>query len=305
MDSSFNRRRIGSLVGLTIGFIVIIIIVALINIITKIGKIEVYIGYAPFVSEVTLNGEKIKNNAKHYLEQGEYVIHVECDGFESIDESVIVDDEIIGIFGSMIAKTDEAKILANKHMNDFLKIESYYGEEIQKAGEKSRKEWPIITRLPIKNSLYKIGYIIENNNITLTIETTESYMDAAVKNFLEHVGDVDNIAKYKIEYKEFVNRLDKYFVENSATTPEEYITNAFSGANNFQFVMGEEKEEYYIAVVTIGTEQTYSLVHYRMILKREGNKFKLASEPAPLLTKYIVDDDMPLDVINSANRLGF
>ena len=64
MDDAQARKKIKLVVCGVVVFVLMTIIVALINILPKIGKVEVYIGYAPFVAEVKLNDEDTKPYVK-------------------------------------------------------------------------------------------------------------------------------------------------------------------------------------------------------------------------------------------------
>ena len=302
-NENYDKKKITTLVITAAVVILAIIVIALINIIPKLGKVEVYVGYATFVANITLDGKAIKNNEKTYLESGEYELSVSYEGFSSIEETVVVDKETTALYGNITAQTEAAKKIANEHLNDYAVVEGYASAELQKQGMAMEKEWPIITKLPISNSLYKIGYVTENNEIKLTVNTSLAYVDVAVDKLKNAASGVDTLAKYSIEFSGFSNTLNGKFVENDKTDPAEYIKTGFSGVSSFSLINSGQNNEYYLARVSTGSENTYSLVHYVVVLKKEDEKWKLVSSKIePIATVYNTID-VPVNVLDIANSL--
>lgn len=302
-EGIYNRKRIIAVVGGFIVVVAMIVAIALVNIVPKIGKIEVYVGYAPFVANVTLNGNRVKNNANNYLEKGNYKVEVTLDGFKSLEEEVTIDDENKKIFGSIVAETKEAIRIASEHINDYETIQSLFGEEAIKKGEKNRKEWPMVTKLPVTNSLYKLGYVIENNEITLTVSAYAVYVDMAVKKLKEVASEVgDDLANYRIEFKNYDDNLADSFVMNDGATAEEYIGKGFAGVSSFRFVEGVRDDEYYYAKISTGSDESYTLVHSKLILRNIEGGWKLVSKVSPILTIYSAEG-VPVRIIDAANNL--
>lgn len=300
---NIDKKKLWSAISAAVIVVVIIVVISLINILPKIGKVEVYVGYAPFVSEVKLNGEVIENNKKHFLEKGNYNVSVQLEGFEAIEKDVVVDEETTAIFGSMTAITDKGEKIANEHLDDYMAIEGYASIEIQKEGEKMEKKWPIITKLPVVTSLYKVGYIVEGEKITLTVESPNVYMDTAVSK-LRAAADAakDSLINYVIKYEEYDNELINKFAPNSETDAETALKTGFSSVNSFNYTNGAVMGDYYIAKVTAGSNATYSLMTYRVVIKKQDGKWILVSTPEPIVTKNN-STEVPEDVIRAANTL--
>ncbi len=303
MDNTFDKKKIRTIIAVVVLGVVIIVAIALINIIPKIGKIKVHVAYAPFIAEVKLNDNEINNNSDVYLEPGEYMVHVSLEGFEPLEQTVVIDEENDIIYGNITAQTEEANKIANEHINDYYAVEAYASQIISKEGEKARKEWPIITVLPITNSLYKIGYITnDDNELVVTVDTVSAYMDTAVQKLKDAANGVDDLAKYRVEVSGYYDSLAGNFVENDASSPDEYIKSGFGGVLGFEFVSGLESEDYYIAKVKAGTEETYSVVTYIMIIRKEDGKWKFVSKPGQIMTLYNTID-VPIEVLDAANNM--
>lgn len=299
----FDKKKIRAVIASVVAAIVIIVVIALVNIIPKLGKVEVYVGYAPFVSSVKLNGEEVKNNSKTFLEEGEYTVDVSYDGFESFNGKVTVDKNTTAIYGNIVAQTEAAEKIAKEHLDDYLMIEGYFAEESAKEGEEEVKKWPIISVLPITNALYKIGYVIsEDSEITLTIETINTYIDTAVSKLKNAANGVDDLAKYKIEISGFENALEGNFVANNATSPDEYIKNGFGNVLGFELTNGVTEGEYYIAKIKTGTVQRSSVATYFVIIKNENGAWKIVSKPSQIMTTYNTTN-VPITILDKANSL--
>ncbi len=303
MNGGFDKKKIGVIIGAIVVGIIAIVVIALMNIIPKIGKIEVHVAYAPFIASVKINDKEVKNNSNIYLEPGEYAVYVSLDGFSSINESVVVDDENNILYGSIVAQTEDANRIADGHIDDYYAVEGYASQAISKESEKMRAEWPIIKVLPIKNSLYKVGYIINNNNdVVVTIDTVNTYIDVAVGKLKDAADGVDNLANYDIQISGFDNVLNGNFVENDANAPDEYIKNGFLNVQGFEFVDGNYEDNYYIAKVKTGDIRRASVATYVMIIKSDGGKWKFVSTPSQIMTRYNTTN-VPIEVLDAANNL--
>ena len=299
----YDKKKLLMIVGGFVVLVAIVLAVTLISILPRLGKVETYVGYAPFIAEVSLDGEMVKNNAKSYLEPGEYDLRVVLDGFETLEKKVTVSDENNSLFGSIVANTDEGIKLANAHLDDYAAVQSLFGMEISARGERNRKEWPIIQKLPITNSLYKIGYIIEDGEIKLSLAAYAANANVAVKKLKEAAtATMDNLAEYNIEFKNFRNDYKGSFEENTMTSPEASLIYGFAGVTDLAVVNGVQNGDYYYAKVTTGSAETYTLVERKVVLKKVGEKWEIVSEVSPILTEYN-SDNVPLEILKLANDL--
>ncbi|MBR3332253.1 PEGA domain-containing protein [Candidatus Saccharibacteria bacterium] len=299
----YDKKKIIMIMAGIVSAIVVIIVIALVNIIPKIGKVEVYVGYAPFVADVKMDGETVKNNSKIYLEEGDYSVEVSYEGFEPYSGVVTVTKDTSAIYGNIVAQTEEAEKIASEHIDDYLIIEGYFAQELSAEGEDIVKKFPIVSILPITNSLYKVGYeVSSDNSIVLTIDTINTYVDVAVEKLKNAASNVDDLAKYDIKISGFDNVLAGSFVENNAASSEDYIKNGFGNVLGFEFMNGTADGDYYIAKVKTGDIQMASVATYLMIIKKEDGKWKFVSTPSQIMTLYNTID-VPIEVLDVANNL--
>ncbi len=300
---NIDKKRIRLIIAAAVVAVIAVVVISLINIIPKIGKVEVYIGYAPFVAEVKLNDKIVDNNSKTYLEPGDYTVDVYLDGFSSIHEEVVVGKDTDALYGSLTALTDEANEIAKKHLEDYYIVEGYFAGELEKEGQNELEKWPLLSVLPIKNSLYKIGYIEDGDGgMLLTVNSINTYADTAVSKFKEAAKDVDDIAKYKIEFSGFDNPLNNGFVENSQSELADYLKTGYANVEGFEILDSKVSGLYTIVKVKTGIESHYSVVTYLMILGKDNNSWKNYSTPNPILTVYNTPG-LPIEVLNEANNL--
>lgn len=174
--------------------------------------------------------------------------------------------------------------------------------ELQIAkGNAEREKWPIISKLPIKNSLFTIGYIVdEEENLTVNITANETYIDTAI-NKLKKLDP--ELSKYNITIKQFNNPFAVNPQTSTATTPSDFLREILSNtAIDFVIKSDTTSGDYYCATITTGSEETYSLVTYHAILQKINNSWHLMSTPYPILTTTNTPET-PSDILNLANNL--
>ena len=174
--------------------------------------------------------------------------------------------------------------------------------ELQIAkGNAEREKWPVITKLPIKNSLFTIGYIVdEQENLTINITASETYIDMAI-NKLKKLDS--ELSKYNIKIKDFDNPFDIELQASTTTTPSDFLREVLSNATtDFAIKADTISGDYYCAAITTGSEETYNLVTYHAILKKTNNSWILVSTPYPILTTTNTPDT-PSDILNLTNNL--
>lgn len=287
------------------GFIalsVVAIIIFIVRTIDRIGKNEIYVGYAPFVAEVTLNGKKVQNNATNYLADGEYELVVSYNGFKTKTEKISINASTKEIIGSISPNSEEGERIYKEHAKDYSVIESHYAEQLIDEANANQQKWPIMGVLPESTPQYKIGYITENENITITIQSASSYMDYAVKNLKNKIVDIDNIEKYRIRFSGFENELEDNFQDNDSIDIEEYVYDGYEEVDDVNITGTIMDGDYAIVKLTTGTEETYTLMTYRMIIKKGDKGWERVSGSWPILTVYNTDD-VPEEIIREANKL--
>lgn len=182
----------------------------------------------------------------------------------------------ICVFGALITLIVFQIIQNNQN------LEKTPGEISTELGLSEREKWPIIDQLPIKNSLYKIGYTIKNNDLKIYIDTTDTYLEVALKK-LGSLADKP-LSNYAIEIRTPENPFKGHFMENSAGDPLEFFQNGYKDAAiSYEVTSTKSDNDNYLIYLTTGSEEAYNLVHYTAVLEKSGDGWKLVTEPTPTL----------------------
>lgn len=273
------------------------------TLISRIGKVPVTVKYAPYVAEVTLdNTKKLKNNAVNYIAPGTYVIKVSYNGFDTLEKSVNINDNTKNLYGMLNANSAEGEQLVNKYQNDFLDVQSIYGQESTIKGEQQRKEWPILNSLPKNNILYSLGYILEDNGEPLiTVRANTTYLDSAIQELISLAKAPQTIATYNVKINDFTNELAN-FTSNTNLNPTEYLKTGYNDVSSLVVNPGKSSGEYYYTTMTTGNEISYTLVTYRVVLRQSNNTWQIIGTPYPVVTTTNTPN-VPLDILDAVNNL--
>ncbi len=303
MNTEDQVKKRNTLIVIIIGSILFlsIIIFAIIQLIGRIGKVSVNVSYAPFIAEVTANNIKLKNNATNYLAPGEYQVTVSSPNFETLQETVTIKEDTTDIYGMLGPNTEEGQRIYDKYQDDFLEVQALYGKASIAEGEAQRKEWPILSFLPQNNILYSLGYILENNSLTITVRSSNTYLDSALDELFSLAQAPQTIATYDVKLTDFPNRLTN-FVKNTNTNPIEYLRTGYKHIPELSIQTGQQNGEYYYTTILVGSEEDYMQVTYRAILKKIENSWELTSTPYPVVTTTN-HPDIPLEILNLTNNL--
>lgn len=303
MNTEDQVKKRNTLIVIIIGSILFlaIIIFAIIQLIGRIGKVSVNVSYAPFIAEVTANNIKLKNNATNYLAPGEYQVTVSSPNFETLQETVTIKEDTTDIYGMLGPNTEEGQRIYDKYQDDFLEVQALYGKASIAEGEAQRKEWPILSFLPQNNILYSLGYILENNSLTITVRSSNTYLDSALDELFSLAQAPQTIATYDVKLTDFPNRLTN-FVKNTNTNPIEYLRTGYKHIPELSIQTGQQNGEYYYTTILVGSEEDYMQVTYRAILKKIENSWELTSTPYPVVTTTN-HPDVPLEILNLTNNL--
>ena len=181
-------------------------------------------------------------------------------------------------------------------------------------GEKEREDYPIVGYLPIKNSLFTLGYQFSDagKKLTLKVTTTESYLDTAISKLTSFGVDLTNCA---LDIATPTNPFISAYIVNGESDPTTALRIAYSRVESFQIgkvlavsntgetVEYAKEADFVLARITTGRADHYNLQTYRIILKKdESGRWTPIANPAPLLNIY----NMPgvdVELIRSANQL--
>lgn len=303
MNTEDQVKKRNTLIVIIIGSILFLAIItfAIIQLIDRIGKVSVNVSYAPFIAEVTANNVKLKNNTTNYLAPGEYQVTVSSPNFETLQETVTIKEDTTDIYGMLGPNTEEGQRIYDKYQDDFLEVQALYGKASIAEGEAQRKEWPILSFLPQNNILYSLGYILENNSLTITVRSSNTYLDSALDELFSLAQAPQTIATYDVKLTDFPNRLTN-FVKNTDTNPIEYLRTGYKHIPELSIQTGQQNGEYYYTTILVGSEEDYMQVTYRAILKKIENSWELTSTPYPVVTTTN-HPDIPLEILNLTNSL--
>lgn len=303
MNTEDQVKKRNTLIVIIIGSILFLAIItfAIIQLIGRIGKVSVNVSYAPFIAEVTANNVKLKNNTTNYLAPGEYQVTVSSPNFETLQETVTIKEDTTDIYGMLGPNTEEGQRIYDKYQDDFLEVQALYSKASIAEGEAQRKEWPILSFLPQNNILYSLGYILENNSLTITVRSSNTYLDSALDELFSLAQAPQTIATYDVKLTDFPNRLTN-FVKNTNTNPIEYLRTGYKHIPELSIQTGQQNDEYYYTTILVGSEEDYMQVTYRAILKKIENSWELTSTPYPVVTTTN-HPDIPLEILNLTNNL--
>lgn len=149
-------------------------------------------------------------------------------------------------------------------------------------GNKERKTWPIIANLPIKNTLYTLGYTIKDDNLTLIVDATEGSLESALKK-LASLDASRPLSDYNVEVRKPENPFSG-FHQNSETDPLEFIKTGYKHIDKeFSVISAEEKNGLSYVNITTGSSEHYNLIHYTAVIRKSGSGWELMKPPVPTL----------------------
>lgn len=186
--------------------------------------------------------------------------------------------------------------------------------ELVEQGNKEREKYPIVEYLPIKNSLFTLGYQFSNagKKLTLKVTTTETYLDSAINKLTSFGVDLTNCA---LDITSPASPFLSAYIVNNETDPIAALRAAYSRVESFQIakiravsssgedVEGAKNADYILARITTGREDHYNLQTYRVILKKdEASRWIPISNPSPILNIYNTPG-IDIELLKLANLL--
>lgn len=199
-----NRKKI--ICGILLLF-TLIIIWAVIDNISRIGKIPVVVSVFPGDAKTIINNQSY-GNGTHWLTPGVYKLTSDKEGFETVRETVVISkmksQNVIAI--SLAPQSSDAKEWASKRVEELRNNEMYGSIEAISNREYVKQSNPIVAKLPYIDPYFKIRYVMNDDlSITLIIHTpSPRYRFYAVEKIRDLGYDpVDFI----IQFKDFNNPL--------------------------------------------------------------------------------------------------
>lgn len=281
--------------------ILVAIIAALVTNISRIDKVAVTIKYAPFNSVVYLNGKKVKNDSVNYLKEGDYELIAELEHFTANVENININNETEYILGKLNPSDTEGEEIMASRQNDYLVVEGIHGSLLATAGDQVKQKYPILNHLPINNNFYSISYAYqEDNSPKITIKADSKYVDIAVKKLLSF-SDI-NIVDYNIDFT-ITNPFVTPSNLSSGDPTETIKLNYQNIIHNYQIGSSTTIDNYYIATIFVHNSSTNdNYAHYKIILKKEVDVWKIVATPQLLFTKQNTPE-VPTIILTKANHI--
>lgn len=294
-----------SLIYIFIGIIALGWIIYLVAInIYRSNRVAVEVKYAPFTATVQLNNKTIPNNSTTYIKPGQYQLTISLAEFDTITREVTISQEYRFLFGSLQPNSDLGRKIAKECAEDYKALETIAGQASTEHGLNQRKKWPIIDKLPVKNPVYSLGYKLDqNNNFTLTVNTTEAYIPSAIQELFT-LDEPENILSYPIEFVKITNPFTGAFSSNTSTDPLKFLQKGYQSLSiTYEIKSGDYyQDNYYYTTIATGTFREFNEVDYRVVLEKKDQSWSLITTPSPVITKPNAPN-LPDELLKLANHL--
>lgn len=305
MENTITKKQILIFISCLGCIFIGIVIFALIQFISRNGKIAVTIKYAPYSAEVTLDNEKLKNNAINYIKPGKYQLKISRQDFTTQEETVTIDETTEYLYGLLAPANERGEQISKDRAQDFYEVQGIAGMLANQYGTEERKEYPILKQLPFKNSLYNLGYTYDDQNspiITIGTYSLTSINPAIIKLQSLAASVEDSLIRYDIQINNFTNLLQDKIQPLDISNPLEFLKSNLQNTE-YQVQTGEQIDDYYYTNILTGSERDYTIVTYKIILVRNGTSWRLVGTPYPILTQHNTPN-VPDSILKSANNFN-
>ncbi len=299
---NIQNKRVKTLLILSAALLVIIIFYSLATMIYRSGKTKTIVRFAPNTATVTLNDTRIANNSTNWLLPGQYHLKVSYNNhFEVYERDVEITEEDAELYGTLNALDDEGKEYITQHREEFAKVEGLVGDLLNRQGQKIKLDYPILTYLPMNNSLYSISYRYDDENKPIIdVKAEPKYLDVAVAK-LKTIKNVDLSSQNIVFHTK--NPFTKEYQQNPVTDVKKFVRLAYNLSDNYVIDEVQQVGKYYYTSAYVNdykNDTTYG--HYRIILqKKDDGDWEIVATPQPLFTIYNAPGikKETLDTINS------
>ena len=302
MDTIIEQRRKRSL-KLSVVIIAVallgILIYSIITLMYRAGKVKIVVLYAPYASTVQIDGTPYGNNATHYIVPGKHHVKVEFENFKTLEEDyeITSDSEI---YGRLTAENDAGRDYAKQHVAEFDSVSGLIGNKEAEYGQTIRDQYPLMSKLPVKDPHFAISYeITENNEFKVIIKASLAYRSMAITRMMEILSK-DDIKNYDIEVKNLDSPFKSDFIANTETDPLKFLQTGYGSAMN-GFTMGSSKEVNDYLYGFIRKNVGYVGETYKFVLKRNKNSWTLCGKPYPVLSAKNTPN-VPIDILYRADK---
>lgn len=303
-----EENRLKIIIVIIITFLVTILIVSLINLISRSGKIKVSIQYTPTNAVVFLDNSNQNINGKEiYITEGDHKLLIFNNGYLQQEQSININQYNLSFAGSLIP------INATNIEIDDIQEELATTEKILDAesNQKLINKYPLIAYLPYstRTDSFNITYEFNSNYTELKINITPKKVDDFIAlnsacNILKNFDPSVSVVNYNIIIDNFTNVFKNKFQNNNQSNPLTFLQEGFKSVPNINIKNGIEKDSYYYTTIEYNFEidsESTDYVPYHLILKKQGNSWVLVSTPTLILTTYNTPN-VPEEILNLANN---
>jgi hypothetical protein len=180
------------------------------NLIMRVDKEPVTVHLIPSDTKLLVNNVQVSEGTT-YLKPGTYTLKATRNGFESIDQKVIIDKPNKAVIDLALTPLTEAALKwQHDHAELYYAFEGRTATQAREEGEAFTAANPITDKLPFENFIYTIGYRTDSadasgNSIILSIDAATGYRNAAIDKIRELGYDPTN---FKIEFNDYESPFD-------------------------------------------------------------------------------------------------
>lgn len=177
-----NKIIIASLIVI---FLALPIVISLIDLSSRNGKVAVSVTMAPADATLKIDGRSAKHGDVIYLKAGNYNYEATRPFFIQRNDSIDITETSRDIVVSLSPEGPEGNRIYESKKKDYTFLEGVAGEVAMEKGSALRNDYPLIQRLPYSNMLFKIGYKSasqspDDKSIIVTVHASPIYYNAAI-----------------------------------------------------------------------------------------------------------------------------
>lgn len=316
-DMQGEQKKKFSVAGITFIVIAIFIVVfAVGTLIMRAGKIKIHVQFYPEAAEVYVDGSNKNINGKDvYLSEGNHKFEAYLDGYLYSSNEININKYVTEVVRdlSSVDTIIGMGIGGNDANNSVIYTEGYYADRQAqlKLKEELSKEYPIIKYLPYSSETFSITPQFNEDYSELTVQVkllkNENDVFAMInaKRVMESFEMDTPLSSYNIVYSNAENPFVDKCTDTTGSSVDELLQKCYGNIKNVEIANGERDGDYYYTVIwrdveTSGTPSVYHMA-YRVVVRRDGERWKLAGVPNIILTVYNTLD-VPVAVLDLANN---
>ena len=301
-----RTKKFKIIVAVFLGIFLVAAGLYIFNIAIHNGKVKVVVSYLPKDASVYLNhSSENVNNKTLYLEPGAYNISAYARGYIYNETSLDVTKYTAAINGVLLPTDADSEEIAKYEEMKEKNSHTAYRESFKRL----TADYPIIEYLPVNvaSGQYSITYELKDNDfqINVGLGTHNDILGASVaQEVLKGLDKLHSISQYRIIFNDIDNPFDSTFNENSEGDPVSYLETGFKSVKNKKVTKGAQSGDYYYTVIqkfdSVSQLKEIGYLAYRVVLKKDGDGWKLVDVPNILLTKYN-SPNVPVEVLDLVN----